>query len=118
MGIGDAIGMLEHAYYSVISPEGCASILWKDTSKNELAASTLKIHPEELMQFGVIDYMIDEPPGGAHHDPSFVYKGVKKFVVEQWNELKVIPIEKLIEQRYQKFRKIGKFAVEDKPVLV
>ena len=114
MGVGDVVGMLEHAYYSVISPEGCASILFKDTSKNEQAAGILKIHVEDLLNFGIVDVMIPEPPGGAHQDPSFVYKGVKGFIAEQWNLLKQIPLESLIEQRYEKFRKLGKFAIEDK----
>jgi acetyl-CoA carboxylase carboxyl transferase subunit alpha len=118
MGVGDVIGMLEHAYYSVISPEGCASILWKDTSKNEIAASTLKIHPEDLLKLDVIDAMIEEPAGGAHQDPSFVYKNVKNFILEQWELLKTIPTEKLIEQRYQKFRRMGQFAVEDKTAML
>ena len=110
--------MLEHAYYSVISPEGCASILFKDTSKNEQAASMLKIHVEELLKLGIVDSMISEPPGGAHQDPAMVYQGVKKFIAEQWDFLKRTPIESLLEQRYQKFRKLGKFAVEEKPDLV
>jgi acetyl-CoA carboxylase carboxyl transferase subunit alpha len=118
MGVGDVIGMLQHAYYSVISPEGCASILWKDTSKNEMAATALKIHVEDLMQFGIVDVMIPEPPGGAHHNPSFVYKEVKEFILAQWDLLKEVPLELLLEQRYQKFRKLGKFAVEDKAALV
>jgi acetyl-CoA carboxylase carboxyl transferase subunit alpha len=118
MGVGDVVGMLEHAYYSVISPEGCASILFKDTTKNAQAASMLKIHVEELLKFGIVDVMIPEPPGGAHLDPSVVYKGVKKFIAEQWDFFKYIPIDILLEQRYQKFRKLGKFAVEEKTDLV
>lgn len=118
MGVGDVVGMLQHSYYSVISPEGCASILWKDTSKNEQAATSLKIHVEDLMEFGVVDVMIPEPQGGAHQNPSMVYKGVKEFVSEQWSFLKQVPLDLLLEQRYQKFRKLGKFAVEDKALLV
>ncbi len=115
MGVGDVVGMLEHAYYSVISPEGCASILFKDTSKNELAAGILKIHVEDLLKLGIVDAMIPEPPGGAHQDPALVYSGVKGFIAEQWNLLKQIPLDTLLEQRYEKFRKLGKFAIEDKP---
>jgi acetyl-CoA carboxylase carboxyl transferase subunit alpha len=118
MGVGDTIGMLEHSYYSVISPEGCASILFKDTSKNEQAAGILKIHAEDLIEMGIVDVMIPEPPGGAHNDPSFVYKGVKGFITDQWNQLKQIPLDVLIEQRYKKFRKLGEFAIEEKPELV
>jgi acetyl-CoA carboxylase carboxyl transferase subunit alpha len=118
IGVGDTIGMLQHAYYSVISPEGCASILWKDAGKNEAAADALKMHAEDLIELEVIDNIIEEPLGGAHHDPAAVYASVKKYVLEQWNVLKAIPIETLIEQRYQKFRRMGKFAIEEKPAIV
>ena len=118
MGIGDIVCMLEHSYYSVISPEGCASILWKDPKKNHLAAASLKIHVEELMEFGVVDDVIKEPLGGAHIDPSVVYRNIKEFIAKNWSLLKEIPIDVLIEQRYQRFRKIGKFMIEDKADLV
>lgn len=118
MGIGDVVAMLEHAYYSVISPEGCASILWKDTAKNEVAAKTLKMHVEDLMQLEVVDAMIPEPLGGAHHDPNLVYQNVKKFILDRWADLKNVPLDLLIEQRYQKFRKMGKFAVDSKEEIV
>ena len=114
IGVGDVIAMLEHAYYAVISPEACSSILWRDTSKNELAAGMLKMHAEELLKFDIIDAIIEEPLGGAHHDPSSVYKGVKDYILSQWSILKTIPPETLIEQRYQKYRRMGKFDVEDK----
>jgi acetyl-CoA carboxylase carboxyl transferase subunit alpha len=109
MGVGDVIAMLEHSYYSVISPEGCASILWKDASKNADAAKTLKMQAEDLIELDVIDAMIEEPLGGAHHDPKVVYENVKRFILDQWNILKTVPIEILLEQRYQKFRKMGKY---------
>jgi len=113
VGIGDSIAMLEHSYYSVISPEGCASILWKDAGKNSVAATALKMHAEDLLKMGIIDKMIKEPLGGAHHDPKMVYDNMKRYIAEQWNILKSIPLDILIEQRYQKFRGMGKFAVED-----
>lgn len=109
MGVGDVIGMLEHAYYSVISPEGCASILWKDATKNQEAAQALKLNAENLLQLQVIDAIINEPLGGAHHDTEMTYHNVKKFIQEQWEILKMIPKELLLEQRYLKFRKIGQF---------
>lgn len=112
IGIGDRIAMLEHSYYSVISPEGCASILWKDSQKKEIAAEALKIHAEDLLPLGIVDDIIAEPEGGAHHDTSIVYKNVKKYILSAKKELQSLPIEALIEQRYQKFRKIGKFEVE------
>jgi acetyl-CoA carboxylase carboxyl transferase subunit alpha len=109
IGIGDTVAMLEHAYYSVISPEGCASILWKDASKNATAAAALKMNAEDLMEMGMIDAVIPEPQGGAHHNPKEVYASVKSFICEQWNLLNSVPIAKLLENRYQKFRKMGKF---------
>lgn len=109
VGIGDVIGMLEHAYYSVISPEGCASILWKDSSKNTEAAEKLKLMAEDLLELQVIDAIIAEPLGGAHYAPDLVYSSVKEFILEQCEALQRIPIEVLVEQRYHKFRKIGQF---------
>ena len=81
-------------------------------SKEELAAAALKLHPEDLMKFDIVDAMLEEPMGGAHHDPAQVYRSVKKYIIDQWNILKNVPPEVLIEQRYQKYRRIGKFAVE------
>jgi len=109
IGVGDAIGMLEHSYYSVISPEGCASILWKDPSKNSVAASALKMHVEDLLKLEIVDRMIEEPLGGAHLDPKTAYANVKSFIQEQTRALKTVSIEDLLENRYQKFRKMGKF---------
>lgn len=109
MGIGDVVGMLEHAYYTVISPEGCASILWKDSSKNIDAASALKLNSENLLEMQVVDAIINEPLGGAHHDPQTAYKNVQQFILEQWQILKIIPTEVLLEQRYLKFRNMGQF---------
>lgn len=113
MGIGDVVGMLEHAYYSVISPEGCASILWKDSSKNVEAASMLKLNAEDLLQLELVDCVIKEPLGGAHHDPLAVYGAVKNFISEQFQILNRIPAEILLEQRYLKYRKMGKFTIKD-----
>lgn len=109
IGIGDAIAMLEHAYYSVISPEGCASILWKDTKKKEDAAEVLKIHAEDLLTLGVIDDMIQEPQGGAHLDPTKVYMNLQEYLLQKLSNLKNIPIASLLEIRYKKFRKMGVF---------
>jgi acetyl-CoA carboxylase carboxyl transferase subunit alpha len=111
IGIGDRIGMLEHAYYSVISPEGCASILWKDSKKSDIAAEMLKMQSEDMLEFKVIDSIIKEPEGGAHKDPSFVYKNVKEFILESFEFLKRFSKEELLEKRYQKFREIGKFSL-------
>ncbi len=109
MGIGDVIGMMEHAYYSVISPEACASILWKDAKKNVEAASILKLNAEDMLHFNIIDAIINEPLGGAHHDPQKAYTNMQQFILEQWQTLRNIPGDLLIEQRYLKFRKMGEF---------
>lgn len=109
MGVGDVIGMLEHAYYSVISPEGCASILWKDASKKTEAAAALKLNAENMLELQIIDAIIQEPLGGAHHDPQLAFNNVKNFITEKWRILKMIPIEILLEQRYLKFRRMGQF---------
>lgn len=113
IGVGDVIAMLEHSYYSVISPEGCASILWRDHAKKELAAQTLRMHAEDLLKLNVVDAMIEEPMGGAHHDPDQVYQSVKKYLLDQWNILKTVSPDFLVEQRYQKFRRMGRFSVEE-----
>ncbi|CCB88678.1 acetyl-CoA carboxylase carboxyltransferase subunit alpha [Simkania negevensis] len=113
MGVGDIVGMLEHAYYSVISPEGCASILWHDAAKNEIAAEALRMHAEDLLEFGVIDKIIEEPQGGAHHNPKVVYENVKKFILKERERLTKIPLDELLESRYQKFRKLGAISIAE-----
>lgn len=107
MGIGDSLGMLEHAYYSVISPEGCASILWRDPTQTESAAKALKMHAEDLQEFEVIDAIIKEPQGGAHHDKEVVYENTKSYIMDHLKKLSGVPIDKLLADRYAKYRKIG-----------
>jgi acetyl-CoA carboxylase carboxyl transferase subunit alpha len=109
IGVGDVVAMLEHAYYSVISPEGCASILWKDASKNIEASSSLKLNAEHLLELKVIDAIIPEPLGGAHHHPQETYQTMKQFIVEQWRVLRRISVPLLLEQRYLKFRQMGHY---------
>jgi acetyl-CoA carboxylase carboxyl transferase subunit alpha len=109
MGIGDVIGMLQHSYYSVISPEGCASILYKDANKNGQAADSLKLHVEDLINFKVVDEMIKEPLGGAHLNPQIAYDNVREFIKASYENLKNIPIKVIIDSRYKKFRGIGVF---------
>lgn len=110
IGMGDVVSMLEHAYYSVISPEGCASILWKDPSKNIEAAKCLKLNAEDLLKMKIIDGIIKEPLGGAHFDPNTTAESVKQYILEQWNILRRIPLEILLEQRYLKYRHIGQYS--------
>lgn len=101
--------MLEHSYYSVISPEGCASILWKEGDKKEEAAKLLKLHAEDLISLGIVDTMIKEPLGGAHHDHEMVYAEVREYVLAEFNRLSLLSSEQLVEKRYQKYRKMGRF---------
>jgi acetyl-CoA carboxylase carboxyl transferase subunit alpha len=111
IGIGDRVGMLEHAYYSVISPEGCAGILWKvatDETK-PLAADALKLTARDLFRLGVIDHIIPEPLGGAHRDHREMANILKAYLVRYLKELRSLPVEELLEQRYQKFRRLGVF---------
>lgn len=106
IAVGDVIGMLQHSYYSVISPEGCASILWKDTARTQDAAAALRLNAEDLLQLHLIDAIIPEPLGGAHYHPSQTIADVKKFVLDQWETFKRFPPEVLLEQRYLKFRRM------------
>lgn len=110
IGIGDTIAMLQHSYYSVISPEGCASILYKDSSKKEIASEMLKLLPEQLLEQKIIDDILEEPFGGAHQDTASVYKKVRGYLSQKLSELMKFPIETLLEMRYQKYRKIGSCA--------
>lgn len=112
IAVGDSIGMLEHAYYSVISPEGCASILWRDAAKSSKAAEALKMHAEDLIEPGVIDAIIKEPPGGAHHDPEVVFENVKEFVLGECEKLEALSTKALLDERYAKYRKLGAFKQE------
>jgi len=109
IGIGDRVCVMENAYYSVISPEGCAAILWKDSAKAEFAAEALKLTAPELLKLGIIDDIIPEPQGGAHRDPQISGKNLKAVLKKHLQELKQIPADKLILLRYQKFRKMGAF---------
>jgi acetyl-CoA carboxylase carboxyl transferase subunit alpha len=113
IGVGDVIAMLQHSYYSVISPEGCASILWKEASKNAQAAETLKMQAENLLELNIIDEIVEEPMGGAHHNPQAVYTSVRSLILKHWENLKQTPIDLLLENRYQKFRKMGQVVYSD-----
>ncbi|NLG84934.1 MAG: acetyl-CoA carboxylase carboxyltransferase subunit alpha [Firmicutes bacterium] len=106
-GVGDRLYMLEHAYYSVISPEGCASILWKDATKAPEAAKALKFNAEDLLAFGVIDGIIPEPLGGAHRDPAQTAANIKRTIVAALEELVKIPGSMLVEERYRRLRRLG-----------
>jgi acetyl-CoA carboxylase carboxyl transferase subunit alpha len=109
IGIGDTVMMLENSFYSVISPEGCAAILWKDQSAVSQAAERMKIRAQDLLELGIIDKIIPEPPGGAHIDPEETFKAVDKHVSQALKKLETKPVEELLEERYQKFRRMGVF---------
>ncbi|MEW6008617.1 MAG: acetyl-CoA carboxylase carboxyltransferase subunit alpha [Candidatus Omnitrophota bacterium] len=107
IGVGDKICVLENAYYSVISPEGCAAILWKDSAMAPQAAQTLKLTAKDLLEFGIIDEIIPEPLGGAHRDPNLAAKELKTVLIRLFKELESKEIDKLLASRYEKFRNIG-----------
>jgi acetyl-CoA carboxylase carboxyl transferase subunit alpha len=111
IGVGDRVAMLEHAYYSVISPEGCAGILWKiaNDQTKPVAAEALKMTAGDLFKLGVIDHVIREPLGGAHRDPREMAKSLKSYLLRCLRELKDVPTEALLEARYRKFRAMGVF---------
>jgi acetyl-CoA carboxylase carboxyl transferase subunit alpha len=110
IGVGDRILMLEHSIYSVISPEGCAAILWKDGEKGkEAAAESLKLTATDLFRLGVIDEIVKEPLGGAHRDPKGMVETLKEVVERHLRELEKKELEELLNLRYEKFRRMGTF---------
>lgn len=109
LAVADRVMMLEHAYYTVISPEGCASILWRDAARFADAAEALKITSKDLLELGIIDKEIAEPLGGAHTDYSIVAENMKNSIINALNELSKLSSDKLRAQRYDKFRKMGRF---------
>ena len=109
IGVGDKFSILEYAYCSVISPEGCAAILWKSKDNAEEAATALKLTAKELYKLGIVDDVIPEPIGAAHNNPEEMAKTLKETIVRYIEELQAIPLDKLIEERYKKYRKFGHY---------
>jgi acetyl-CoA carboxylase carboxyl transferase subunit alpha len=107
VGVADKILVLENAYYSVISPEGCAAILWKDSAKAPEAASVLKLTANDLLNLGIIDAIIPEPLGGAHRDPPKMAADLKEAIKTNLKALLGLSKEQLLKLRYAKFREIG-----------
>ncbi len=107
LSIGDRICMLEHAIYSVISPEGLASILWKDSKLSKDAASIMKLTADDLYELEIVDDVIKEPIGGAHKDIQLVSNRVKTYVIKELDKLNKLSIEELLQKRYDKYRTIG-----------
>ena len=112
IGVGDRLAMLEFAYYSVISPEGCAAILWRDGSQAPQAAEALKLTSRDLQKLGLIDAVIPEPLGGAHRNMHDTVYNVEKYIVKTLRDLKRTKIENLLENRYNKLRAIGSSPAE------
>lgn len=109
IGVGDRTYVLENAYYSVISPEGCAAILWKERSRSPDAAASLKLTAKDLLEMRIIDGIIKEPLGGAHRNPQEAAMNIKKAIKKELSSLKAMPKDKLINARYDKIRSIGVF---------
>lgn len=109
IGVGDRVAMLQHAYYSVISPEGCAGILWKSHEHAPKAAAALRFTSDNLKRFGVVDDVLEEPLGGAHRDHHQMASRLKMYLSRTLSELESIPTDELLDQRYAKFRSIGVF---------
>ena len=107
IGVGDKMAIMEHAYYSVISPEGCAAILWRSGENAPEAAEALKLTAPDLVKLGVADDIIPEPLGGAHRDPKKAAQALKKQIIKYLKELCKLPTDELIERRYRKLRSIG-----------
>ncbi len=107
IGVGDRVTMLEYAVYSVISPEGCAAILWKDQSKRREAAEAMRITAPDLLELGIIDAVIPEPTGGAHADPEATFRSVGDVIEKALIELEELTPRELVTARYEKFRVLG-----------
>ena len=107
IGLSDKIICLEYTWYSVISPEGCASILFHDTSKSQEAADSMKVCSQDLVNMGIADRLIKEPLGGVHHDPLFVYDNMKSIIIEEIECLSTLSEDDLIQNRLEKFNSMG-----------
>jgi acetyl-CoA carboxylase carboxyl transferase subunit alpha len=110
LGIGDRVLMLEHAIYSVISPEGCAAILWKDQNRAEDAAKALRLTARDLKHFGVVDEVLPEPPGGAHMDPRTMAETVAAAIRRHLRQLRKLKADPLLARRYKKYRALGVYS--------
>ena len=109
LAVANKVLMLEHAYYTVISPEGCASILWRDASKAAQAAEALKITANDLLKFDIIDGVVKEPMGGAHYDPQMTANNLKQMLLSNLDEMANMSAQELKDDRYSKFRRMGVF---------
>ncbi len=117
IGVANRILILEYSYYSVISPEGCAAILWKDRSHADTAATALKLTAPDLIELGIADDIVPEPPGGAHSDPEAAAEGVRNAIIKHLDQLGKLTPRQLLDQRYDKFRTMGVFKEGPVPAL-
>jgi acetyl-CoA carboxylase carboxyl transferase subunit alpha len=117
VGVADRHGMLENAYYAVISPEGCAAILFHDAEKATEAAAAMRLTARDMLEFRVVDEIIPEPPGGAHRDAAKTAENIKAFLCRTLDELAEVPTDELLDRRYQRYRALGTFrqVVPEKP---
>jgi acetyl-CoA carboxylase carboxyl transferase subunit alpha len=112
MGVGNRVYMLENAYYSVIAPESCAAIIWRDSGKAALAAAALRMTADNLLEMRLIDGIVAEPAGGAHLEPDFAIQALRETLKRALAELTPLSPQEIIEQRYEKFRNMGNFFIE------
>src|SRR4029453_11685503 len=110
IGVADRVLIPENAYYSVISPEGCAAILWRDRKAAPQAAEALRITGRDLLEFKLVDEVIAEPPGGAHHDPAAASAALRTALLRHLEELRTLTAAERLRRRYAKFRAIGHFS--------
>ena len=115
IGVADRVLVMENAYYSVISPEGCAAILWKDRTAAAKAAAALRITAKDLLELKLVDEIVPEPLGGAHNDPTTTAQTLQQALVRHLQELLALPREELLQRRYEKFRSIGHFLEKPAP---
>ena len=117
IGVGNKLVIMENAYFSVISPEGCAALLWRDSNKAPDAAKALKLTSKDLFQLGIVDEVVPEPLGGAHRDYKTTAENLKQTILRYLDELTPLPTETLVQKRYEKYRAIGKFMEKQQQVV-
>jgi len=115
IGVADRVLILENAYYSVISPEGCAAILWKDRAAAPKAAEALKITAKHLLELGLVDEIVPEPLGGAHTDPDATAQNLSRALLKNLGQLLALTVQDRLKARYEKFRKFGHYMEQQPP---
>jgi acetyl-CoA carboxylase carboxyl transferase alpha subunit len=115
LAVGDVVLALDNSIYSVISPEGCAAILWRSSDQSQAAAVAMKVTAAEQHELGIVDMVIEEPGEGAHTDPAETARRIKEIVIERLDELGRIPVDDLVEARYKRYRAYGPYTIADRP---